>query len=174
LKIKQLKKEGVRKMLGKKIQNTVKAMKVVGLVTGAALIFGLQAVAGQFYEKNGAAIDGYDPVAYFTDKAAVKGVDTISYTYKDSKFLFATEAHKEAFVKNPEQYVPQFNGYCAYGVAQGAKAKIEGQSFKIVNKKLYLNYDKSVQKKWEANQSGFIKDANKKWDEVSKLTKVVE
>lgn len=141
---------------------------------GLLSLFSTVLQAGQFYEANGVAIKGFDPVAYFVVGKATKGLDTISAEHKGSKFLFSSVENKNLFVKNPEKYAPQYNGYCAYGVAKGAKAKIEGEAFKIVEGKLYLNYDKSIQEDWEKKQDEYINKAEMNWAKVSQLTKVVQ
>src|SRR5713101_9449198 len=69
--------------------------------------------------KRGAAIDGHDPVAYFTKKAAVKGSPEYSYEWAGAKWLFSSAEHRDLFAANPERYAPQYGGYCAYGIASG-------------------------------------------------------
>ncbi len=149
--------------------------KLLGL---AALLFissySVGALAGEFYEARGVAIKGFDPVAYFTDNKAVRGNESYSATYKGSKFLFASKEHQNIFEKDPSKYAPQFAGYCAFGVSKGAKAKIEGESFKIVDGKLYLNYDSYVQKTWKSDQAHLITKAEKNWPTVSQQKKVVQ
>ncbi len=129
--------------------------------------------AGDFFEKDGVAIHGFDPVAYFTDSKPVAGSAEFTHVYKGSTFRFANAKNQKEFAKAPEKFAPQYNGYCAYGVSKGAKAKIEPEQFAIVEGKLFLNYDSSIAKKWNADKEGFIKKANEKWPEVTKLTKVV-
>ena len=129
------------------------------------------ALAGDFNEQNGVAIKGYDPVAYFVTKAPVKGLAEHNFVYKDSNFVFASKENRDAFAAAPEKYAPQYAGYCAYGVAAaGAKADIDPNSFSVVDGKLYLNVNPAVQKRWSADIPGFIKTADDKWPEVSKLS----
>lgn len=130
--------------------------------------------AGDFYEKDGVAIKGFDAVAYFTESRAVKGSGEHTATYKGSTFHFASAANRDLFAANPEKYAPQYDGFCAYGVAKGAKAKIEGEAFKIVDGKLYLNYDAKVQVDWDKDVPTYVMQANKNWESVSKITKVIE
>ena len=130
------------------------------------------AVAGQFNEADGVAIKGHDPVAYFTANRPVKGDAAHAYEYKGSKFLFATRENRDMFAADPGKYAPQFDGYCAYGVAVGAKADIDPSAFSVVDGKLYLNVNPAVQKKWSGDIPSFIKAADEKWPEVSKQTSV--
>lgn len=112
------------------------------------------------------AIKGYDPVAYFKEGKPVKGHETYTYQWQGADWHFSTEENMEAFKADPEKYAPQFGGYCAYGVSKGALYKIEPEAWKIVDGKLYLNYSKGIQEKWEANQAAFIKKAEENWPKV--------
>lgn len=115
-----------------------------------------------FSNKSG-AIKGYDPVAYFSKAQAVKGKEDIIYEWQGATWHFENETNKDVFVKNPEKYTPQYGGYCAYGLAKGYKVKIEPDVWVIENGKLYLNYDKSVQKDWDKDRKGYIEKANQNW-----------
>ncbi|MBK8555049.1 MAG: YHS domain protein [Lewinellaceae bacterium] len=115
------------------------------------------------YQTKRGAIDGYDPVAYFTEGRPVKGNPDIVYTWKGATWHFSSKAHRDLFAAKPEQYAPQYDGYCAYGWAQGDAVKIEGEAWKIIDAKLYLNYDLSIQKKWEKNIPDYIQKADKNW-----------
>ena len=75
---------------------------------------------------------------------------------------------RDAFAASPEKYAPQFGGYCAWAVSQGYTADIDPNAWKVVNGKLYLNYDKEVQKKWEADQAANISAAEVKWPALLK------
>ena len=114
-------------------------------------------------DKKGVALEGYDPVAYFTDARAVKGDSKLSQSWGGATWLFATAAHRDAFAQAPEKYVPQFGGYCAYAVSEGYTAKIDPQAWKVVDGKLYLNYSKSVQETWQKDQHRRIAAAEKNW-----------
>src|SRR5574339_457945 len=71
------------------------------------------------------AINGYDPVSYFKDGKPAKGDQEYSYNWKDANWYFVSEENLSMFKANPEQYAPQFGGYCAYGMANGNKAPTE-------------------------------------------------
>jgi hypothetical protein len=89
-------------------------------------------------------------------------------------FHFATQANRDAFAADPARYAPQYNGFCAFGVAGGYKAAIDPAAFTVVDNKLYLNYNKDVQKKWSADIPGFVAKAEKNWPKVAAQTKVIE
>ena len=114
------------------------------------------------------AVSGYDPVAYFTTGKPVEGKNEFQFKYKDAPWRFASAENLAAFKANPEKYAPQFGGYCAWAVSQGYTAKGDPRAWKIVNGKLYLNYDLNVQKKWEADVPGNIGKANKNWPDALK------
>lgn len=118
------------------------------------------------YSTDDGAIKGYDPVAYFTSGEPVKGKADFTYNWKDADWYFSSQENLDKFKAEPETYAPQFGGYCAFGVSKGALYKIEPDAWKIVDGKLYLNYSKGIQKKWEANQADFIKQANDNWPKV--------
>jgi len=116
--------------------------------------------------KERAAIRGYDPVAYFTENAPVKGSSEFSTEHLGATWFFASEANKQLFINNPEKYTPQYGGYCAYAVSRNSSASIKPEFFTIENDKLYLNYSNSVYKKWVKDKKKYIKDADKNWPAV--------
>lgn len=148
------------------IRQAVAALALAMLAAGAS--------AGEFFEKDGVALHGYDPVAYFKSSQPVKGTPVHTAEYKGSTFRFASQANRDAFVADPTKYAPQYGGFCAYGAASGYKAAIDPAAFSVVDGKLYLNYNRSVQKEWNKDVPGFIAKADKNWPTVSTQTKVVE
>src|SRR4029453_14112062 len=148
------------------IRQAVAALAIAMLAAGAS--------AGEFFEKDGVALHGYDPVAYFKNSQPVKGAAVYTAEYKGSTFRFASQANPDAFVADPTKYAPQYGGFCAYGAASGYKAAIDPAAFSVVDGKLYLNYNRSVQKEWNKDVPGFIAKADKNWPTVSTQTKVVE
>lgn len=139
-----------------------------GALAGAMFLVSTGAFAGTYFERDGAAIDGYDPVAYFKENKPVKGSNAFTVTHEGSTFRFASAANRDAFVADPKKYAPQYGGFCAYAVASGYKAKIEPDAFTIVDGKLYLNYDQSIQRRWRRDIPGYIKKGDRNWPEVSK------
>ena len=109
------------------------------------------------------AIRGYDTVAYFTENKAVEGSENFSTEYMGAVWLFSSQEHLDLFTENPEKYAPQYGGYCAYAVSQNKTASIQPDLFTIVDGKLYLNYNESINDKWRANKENFIVDADKHW-----------
>ena len=114
----------------------------------------------------GVAVGGYDPVAYFTEKTPQKGVSALTAEYAGATWHFATEANRQAFLKEPARYAPQYGGYCAWAVSQGYTAKGDPSAWTIVDGKLYLNYDKGVQANWEKSKPANISKADANWPKV--------
>jgi hypothetical protein len=112
------------------------------------------------------AVGGYDPVAYFTEGKPVKGDKAFSLDHAGVQWRFASAQNRDAFAAAPDRYAPQYGGYCAWAVSQGYTASGDPQYWKIEGGKLYLNYDASVQKKWEQDIPGFITKANQNWPAV--------
>ena len=109
------------------------------------------------------AIKGYDTVAYFTEGKPVKGDGKYSTEYNEATWLFSSQENLDLFLANPEKYAPQYGGYCAYAVSQNKTASIKPELFTIVDGKLYLNYNASINDKWRANKANFIVEADKNW-----------
>lgn len=126
------------------------------------------AAAGDYFEVDGLALRGYDPVAYFELNTPTRGVPQHHFTYKGSKFLFASAKNRDAFASDPEKYAPKFGGFCALGTANGYKVATEPDAFKVVGGKLYLNYNRKVLDIWTQDEPGYIARANRNWPEVSK------
>jgi len=74
----------------------------------------------------------------------------------EQKWLFSTQQNLETFKANPEKYMPQYGGYCAYAVSNGSTASSKPEYFTIYNDKLYLNYNKTVYSKWVKGKDGYI------------------
>ena len=119
------------------------------------------------FASGGVAINGYDPVAYFTEGEATKGSYTITALHNDALYRFATEEHKAAFEANPEAYLPAYGGYCAFGAAMGFKFDGDPTYWKIVDNKLYLNLSEDIQQRWEGDIPGFIEKASANWDTIA-------
>lgn len=130
--------------------------------------------AGEYFERDGAALRGHDPVAYFKDGKPTKGSAEHRFEYKGTVFLFASKANRDAFAADPDTYAPQYGGYCAFGTASGYKAAVDPAAFSVVNRKLYLNYNRDVQKQWLADVPGFVSKADRQWPAVSRQPTIIE
>jgi len=114
-------------------------------------------------DKSGVALHGYDAVSYLEAQAPQKGSQQFATTWKGATWLFVSAENRTKFTKTPEAYAPQFGGYCAKAVSENNTADIDPLAYKIVNGKLYLNYDAKIQKIWEQDIPGRIANAEKYW-----------
>ena len=134
------------------------------MLTGAALFASIElADAGEFYEKGGVAIDGYDAVAYFTLHKALIGSKDFTFTYHDSTFQFADAADRDAFAADPARYAPQYSGFCTFGVSVDVKVPSNPAAFRIIGGKLYLNYDKATAVEFDKDVTGNLSKADHNW-----------
>lgn len=114
-------------------------------------------------DRHNVGIRGYDPVAYFTDGKAVKGLPQFTSTADGVTYLFTSVAHKVAFDANPSKYEPRFGGYCAYGVSRGSLIDIDPSAFQIVNGELLLQYSKGVMERFNKDQAACLQKADLNW-----------
>jgi YHS domain-containing protein len=121
---------------------------------------------GFFGGRTDTAINGYDTVAYFTEAKPVAGQDGFVHEWMGAKWKFASASNRDLFKASPEKYAPQYGGYCAYGVAQGNLVSVEPDKFRIVDGKLYLNYDADIQAKWLKDPAGFIRQADGRFSQL--------
>lgn len=120
--------------------------------------------------KNGLAIQGYDPVAYFTDNKAIEGKSSIKHTVHDVTYYFASESNKKLFVANPAKYEPAYGGYCAYAMAFGDKVKIDPETFKVKDGRLFLFYNfnwNNTLKKWNKDENSLYSKAEGEWKKIT-------
>ena len=112
------------------------------------------------------AIKGYDTVAYFTKKSAMKGNEDISHSWLGAEWNFSSEKHKKLFSENPVKFAPQYGGFCADGIAYGDfTTNIDPEAWRIIEGKLYLNYDHGSAAELEEVEGQMAK-IEKNWPEV--------
>jgi YHS domain-containing protein len=121
----------------------------------------------QFNLDDGVAISGYDPVAYFTQNKAVKGSKENAVVFEGIIYYFSSITDKEEFKKNPAKYEPQYGGWCSYAMgAKGEKVTIDPKTFKIVDGKLNLFYNKlfnNTLTDWNKDEANLKKKADANW-----------
>ncbi|MDX1642734.1 MAG: YHS domain-containing (seleno)protein [Thermoanaerobaculia bacterium] len=112
------------------------------------------------------AMHGYDPVAYFVDGAPRRGSAEHSLLWNGAVYRFVTRQNLDRFAVEPERYAPQYGGFCAYGVSVGKKFDGDPHVFAIVDGKLYLNLNPSIQTIWEEDVAGNIAKAEHQWPAI--------
>ncbi len=112
------------------------------------------------------ALDGNDAVAYFKSGKPIKGQAQHSVSWNGATWHFASAENKAAFEANPRSFAPQYGGYCAWAVSEGYTAKGDPGVWRIVDGKLYLNYNTSVQADWAKGLPGRIAKGDRNWPKV--------
>jgi YHS domain-containing protein len=124
----------------------------------------------QFNLNNGVAIRGYDPVAYFVQNKAIKGDRNLAVVDNGVTYYFSSSADKEEFKKNPSRYEPQYGGWCAYAMGKdGTKVEIDPETFKIIDGKLYVFYNKffnNTLKSWNKDETNLHNQADANWKKI--------
>ena len=147
-----------------------RACRMVLVAAVAAFAWSAPAAAGTAVNTGyfgGVAIEGYDPVAYFTDGRATKGAEEFAYEWLGATWHFANAEHRELFTQQPVSYAPQYGGHCALGTAFGeSTANIDPEAWSIVDGKLYLQYSKGGREEWERDRANRIAAADQKWPAV--------
>lgn len=113
--------------------------------------------------RNGLAVGGYDTVAYFSQGQPVEGSKDFVIEYKGATWRFSSQENLETFEQDPDGFAPQYGGYCAWALAMGSLAKGDPKIWTIYEGALYLNINKSTQKKWLKDIPGFIDKADANW-----------
>ena len=117
--------------------------------------------------EKGVAIEGYDPVAYFTENKAIKGSKDLAVSFQGATYYFSSDINKQAFKNNPSKYEPQYGGWCAYAMGNdGTKVEVDPETFKIVDGKLYLFYNRffnNTLKSWNKNETHLKMNADANW-----------
>jgi YHS domain-containing protein len=151
------------------------------ILTFLLLVFSLQltAIAQQDKRKkeynlkgSSLAIDGYDPVTYFTQGKAVKGNAANAVVYEGVTYHFSSANNKETFRASPARYEPQYGGWCAYAMGKnGEKVEIDPETFKVLDGKLYLFYNKyftNTLKSWNKDENSLRSMADVNWQKTIK------
>lgn len=124
---------------------------------------------GDYASTSRGLLDGYDPVSYF-DGHPRRGKSTLTLEYQEVTIRFTNAENRERFSESPERYLPQFGGYCAYGIRMGKRFNIDPQAFDIINGRLYLMLDDSTRLLWRQNLSENIAIAEQNWSKMAVAT----
>jgi YHS domain-containing protein len=116
-----------------------------------------------FTNRKGVALEGYDPISYFTDGKPVKGDRKIEATYEGALYHFVSQAHRETFEKDPSKYAPAYGGFCGYAASIGKVRPANPLLWSIVNGRLIVQHTKSTVVLWEKDVPGNKAKADKNW-----------
>ena len=120
---------------------------------------------------NNIALKGYDPVSYFQGDKPLKGQEGTFTVYMGVRYHFSSEANKSTFEANPEKYEPAYGGWCAYAVGKGYTADINPETFKIIDDKLYVFYNKNLVntlKRWNKAEDELYPASKENWPTLLK------
>ena len=115
--------------------------------------------------RDNVAVGGYDVVSFYSGKP-LEGKKDIVYSYLGAEWRFSTQANLDLFKTNPDAFVPQYGGYCAWAVAHGKLAKGSPKNWHVRDGKLYLNFNQRIQSRWDKDIPGFITRANTQWPDI--------
>ena len=132
----------------------------------AMLVVPAQAGQPLVYRGGDFAINGFDPVAYFTEGRPVAGSEAFVTEWSGAKWLFFNAENKARFEAAPQDYAPQYGGYCAYAVARGSTAPTDPDAWTVYDGKLYLNVNRAIRDLWLTNIPGFVASADANWPDV--------
>lgn len=118
-------------------------------------------------DKSGIAIEGYDPVSYFLEDEPEEGDEKYQHTYNSATYLFKNEENLKTFKSNPDAYIPQYGGWCAFAMGvTGNKVKVDPETFKMYDGMLYLFYNfrfNNTLTKWNEDEANLKPKADKYW-----------
>ena len=116
---------------------------------------------------DGVAIEGYDPVASFTQDSPARGRPEFSAQHNGATWWFASAEHRDLFIANPESYTPAYGGWCAYGMAEGYAAETDPvNGWTIHDGRLYLNWDAEISSQWNADRASMLEQSETNWPDV--------
>src|SRR5215472_17509868 len=141
----------------------MKKLFLVLFVATVALPLAAQTKTLLNLDKNGVAIQGSDPVAFFTDGKPVKGKPELAARHNGALYYFASKEHRDLFKADPTKYEPAFGGYCAYGVSRNKLVEIDVEAFQIVDGRLLLQYSKGVRDDFNKDTKGDLSKADANW-----------
>ena len=117
----------------------------------------------------GVAIEGYDPVAYFTVGSPTRGEPGFALQHAGATWWFASAEHRDLFESDPEKYAPAYGGWCAYGMAEGYAAETDPvNGWTIHEGRLYLNWDAEISSAWNAERAQYLEKSEANWPEVNR------
>ena len=142
-------------------------MKLKSQLVTLVALFGMVGTAlAADYTHSTPAVQGYDVVSYQTGKRPIRGNGNFVAVHDGATYQFSSADNQKAFEKDPEKYVPAYGGYCAFGTSVGKKFIGDPEVWRIVDGKLYLNLDTSIQSEWLKDVPGRIRSANANWPDI--------
>ena len=145
---------------------SVLLLSILGV--GSSVVAGSDSPVPAVNTGDGVGLKGYDPVAYFASGQPIKGDQQYSTVWKGVTYRFASAENLGRFKTAPQNYLPQYGGYCAYAMSLNRIADIDPSRWAVVDGKLYLNNGFVAQSLWSLNKSGNIESADHNWPQYPK------
>lgn len=142
------------------------AVSVGAFMAPTAFAYDATSTAVINVDQSNVILQGHDPVAYFTQKAAVKGDKKFSVKHEGAVYYFASESNMKLFSASPANYAPQYGGYCAMGAALGKKLDVDPSQFVVHNNKLYLNVNADVFAMFSKDVAGNVAKGDANWPSI--------
>jgi len=122
-----------------------------------------------FTDKKGVALEGYDPLGYFTDGKPTKGDPKIEATFNGALYHFVSQEHREIFEKAPTKYAPAYGGYCGYAASIGKVRPANPLLWSVVDGQLILQHTKGAVELWEKDVKGNKAKADTNWPRLVEI-----
>lgn len=145
------------------------SLAVTAVAAGTYGLFASPDYKAPVYANDGIAIDGTDAVAYFTENKPVAGSSENAFEWNGATWHFASVENMESFKANPAKFAPAYGGYCAWAIAEKKQlASTQPSNWAVVDNRLFLNFNDSVQERWNADIARFIKMGDENWPDIVK------
>ena len=141
-------------------------MKNIITILAATVLLSINAFAGDLVNVAGASkvgLSGFDAVSFFADSKPANGDPSIKAEHKGVTYFFASEGHKKSFLAHPEKYLPQYGGFCAFGVSVGVLLPIDVPTWQVHDGKLYVVLNSDVKKAFDGDFEANVAKAEKNW-----------
>ena len=152
--------------ISKLVMATAVAATLLGALAPAQAADELNVVPGLSIAGAPLALHGYDPVAYFTQGKPARGSDALAHVHEGAAYRFSSQENLDRFKQDPELFLPQYGGFCAYGVSVGKKFDGDPRFWKIEDGKLYLNLNEEIYATFLEDVDGNIEKADDNWGEI--------
>lgn len=139
------------------------AALAAGAIAVPALAFDETSTAAVNVDENGVGLRGFDPVAYFTEGEPVAGDADVTASHADVTYHFASEANRDMFLENPEQFAPQYGGFCQMGAALGQKLDGDPEVWRVADDKLFVYAYPAAKEGFMQDVAGNTEKADTNW-----------
>lgn len=115
----------------------------------------------------GVALDGFDPVSYFTETEPMPGSADLEYVWSGVPWYFASAANRDIFMRAPEIYAPQYGGYAATALSRGFLSEGNPRIYEVFSNRLYLFYSSGDRQAFDAARLPVIDRADEQWQRLA-------